>query len=298
LEERQPVPIGGLFAFREEDARFFFGREQVTQALLAAVKQKPLVAVIGASGSGKSSVVFAGLVRRLRQELGSSGMKEQGSPSVQIVSFRPGNNPFEALATGLAQCPAIAEFVSLHQSQQGCGDALPEGQSDSFANAVELERLLRQDDQGLSHLIEWVKQQNSGICLILIADQFEELYTLCPEAERQTFLDTVLNAVKFAPGFTLILTLRADFCGYALAYRPLSDALQGAIQVLGQMNREELPAAIAKPAAQMQVKLEDGLIQKLIHAMNEQPGRLPLLEFALTQLWSNQRDGWLTNQDL
>ncbi|TRT55421.1 MAG: CHAT domain-containing protein [Microcystis aeruginosa Ma_QC_C_20070703_M131] len=289
-------PYRGLFAFREEDARFFFGREQVTQALLAAVKQKPLVAVIGASGSGKSSVVFAGLVPRLRQELGSSGMKEQGSPSVQIVSFRPGNNPLEALATGLAQCPAIAQFVSLHQPQQGCGDALPEGQSDSFANAVELERLLRQDDQGLSHLIEWVKQQNSGMRLILIADQFEELYTLCPESERQTFLDTVLNAVNSAPAFTLILTLRADFCGYALAYRPLSDALQGAIQVLGPMNREELPAAIAKPAAQMQVKLEDGLIQKLIHAMNEQPGRLPLLEFALTQLWSNQRDGWLTNQ--
>ncbi|CCI01541.1 WD40 repeat domain-containing protein [Microcystis aeruginosa] len=155
---------------------------------------------------------------------------------------------------------------------------------------------MRQDDQGLSNLIGWVKQQNLGMRLILIADQFEELYTLCPEAERQTFLDTVLNAVNSAPAFTLILTLRADFCGYALAYRPLSDALQGAIQVLGPMNREELQSAIAKPAAQMQVKLEDGLIQKLIHAMNEQPGRLPLLEFALTQLWSNQRDGWLTNQ--
>jgi WD40 repeat protein len=258
-----PCPYRGLFAFREEDARFFFGREQVTQSLLIAAKEKPLVAVIGASGSGKSSLVFAGLVPLLRQELG--GIQEH------IISFRPGNNPFAALATGLAQC--LAHFPS-----------------------PELERQLRQNEQGLVNLIQLARQQHLGMHLILIADQFEELYTLCPERDRQPFLDTLLNAVKSTPAFTLILTLRADFCGYALAYRPLSDALQGAIQFLGPMNREELQTAIEEPAAQMQVKLEQGLIQKLIHDMDQQPGRLPLLEFALTQLWSKQREGWLMHQ--
>ncbi|MDX2215641.1 MAG: CHAT domain-containing protein [Oculatellaceae cyanobacterium bins.114] len=290
-----PCPYRGLFAFREKDARFFFGREQVTQELLVAVKQKPLVAVIGASGSGKSSLVFAGLVPLLRQELCSKSINKQGSPSPHIVSFRPGNNPFEALASGLMQCSPIAQLVLLHPSQQECGDVAQNGQIDRSV-AVELEWRLRQDNQGLVNLIQLVGQQSLGMRLILIIDQFEELYTLCPEADRQAFLDTVLNAVRFAPTFTLILTLRADFCGYALAYRPLSDALQGAIQVLGPMNQKELQAAIEKPAAQMQVRLEDGLIQKLIYAVNEQPGRLPLLEFALTQLWSNQQEGWLTHQ--
>ncbi|MBW4550131.1 MAG: CHAT domain-containing protein [Aphanocapsa sp. GSE-SYN-MK-11-07L] len=297
-----PCPYRGLFAFREEDTRFFFGREQATQALLVAVKQKPLVAVIGASGSGKSSVVFAGLVPLLRQKLFGRDAMAQAALLPEIVSFRPGNDPFAALAAGLAQSAAIADLMAFAQSKPEWGSSLPHDHgertipADSCANAIGLEQQLRQDNQGLANLIQRFGQQNSGMRLILIADQFEELYTLCPEAERQPFLDAILNAVKSAPAFTLILTLRADFCGYALAYRPLSDALQGAIQFLGPMNEEELQAAIAKPAAQLQVRLEHGLIQKLIHAMNEQPGRLPLLEFALTQLWSNQRDGWLTNQ--
>ncbi|MGF1524850.1 MAG: CHAT domain-containing protein [Leptolyngbyaceae cyanobacterium] len=290
-----PCPYRGLFAFQEKDARFFFGREQVTLTLLAAVKQKSLVAVIGASGSGKSSLVFAGLVPRLRQEFGIRSIKDQDALLPHIVSFRPGNNPFAALATGLLQCSLIAQFMALYQSQPEYGEGFLEDQID-LSLSVELERLLRQDDQGLSNLIQWVKQQHSGMRLIVIADQFEELYTLCPENDQQTFLDSLLNAVRFAPAFNLVLTLRADFCGYALAYRPLSDALQDSIQFLGPMNREELQAAITKPAAQMQVKLEHGLIQKLIYAMNEQPGRLPLLEFALTQLWANQRNGWLTHR--
>ena len=290
-----PCPYRGLFAFQEKDAPFFFGRERVIQSLLVAVKQKPLVAIIGASGSGKSSLVFAGLVPHLRQELDTKNIIQRNYSSPYIVSFRPSNNPFEALAMGLAQCPAIAQLISLHLSQTGRNPILPEEQI-ALSISLELEGLLRKDDQGLSDLIQWVRQKNSDMRLILIADQFEELYTLCPETERKVFLDSILNAVKSAPAFTLILTLRADFCGYALAYRPLSDALQGAIQFLVPMNHEELQDAIAKPAAKMQVRLEEGLIQKLIHAMNEQPGRLPLLEFALTQLWSTQQEGWLTHQ--
>ena len=290
-----PCPYRGLFAFREEDARFFFGREQATQALLVAVQQKPLVAVIGASGSGKSSLVFAGLLPLVRQEFCSNGINKQSSQSPHIVSFRPGNNPFEALAAGLMQCSPIAQFISLHQSQKEC-DNFCQFDHGEQAISTQLEWRLRQNEQELVTLIQLLGQQHLGMRLILIADQFEELYTLCREVDQQAFLDTVLNAVKFAPAFTLILTLRADFCGYALAYRPLSDALHGAIQILGPMSREELQAAIEKPAAQMQVRLEHGLIQKLIYAVNEQPGRLPLLEFALTQLWSNQQEGWLTHQ--
>jgi WD40 repeat protein len=274
-----PCPYQGLFAFGESDARFFFGREQVTQTLLQAVKQKPLVAVIGASGSGKSSVVFAGLVPLLRQQLCN---KDQ---SLYIVSFRPGNSPFTSLATGVMQCMPIAQFITAQfppQADQSTTD--------------QLEQQLRQNQHGLAHLIEDLTRQNAAIQLILIVDQFEELYTLCPEADRQAFLDNMLQAISCVQSFTMVLTLRADFCGHALVYRPWSDALQEAIYILGPMNHAELQAAITQPAAQMQVQLEDGLIQKLISAMDEQPGRLPLLEFALTQLWSNQQQGLLRHQ--
>jgi WD40 repeat protein len=275
LRGSPPCPYQGLFAFREENAHLFFGREQFAEDLVAAVKKKPLVAAIGASGSGKSSVLFAGTVPKLRKDT---------LVRWQIVSFRPGKNPFDALAAALA--PSWQ-----HLQQQG-----ESGDGENARRLIELELAisLKQDPRALYKIIESLVQQNPGTRLILIADQFEELYTQNPESERQPFLDALLTAVRLAPAFTLALTLRADFYGYALSYRPFSDALQGAVHNLGPMNREELQSAIEKPAAQMQVRLEDGLTNKLTDATWGHPGHLPLLEFALTKLWSKQKDGWLT----
>jgi WD40 repeat protein len=258
-----PCPYRGLFAFTESDAHLFFGREVFTADLVAAVQTKPMVAVVGPSGSGKSSVVFAGLVPSLR-------VRSQGKTPPIIISFRPGNNPFAALAT------AFAPFLP-HLAEQ------------------ELEIALREDNQALYKIIESLVQQNFGTRLVLIVDQFEELYTLALELERQPFLDALLFAVALAPAFTLVITLRADFYGHALSYRPFSDALQGAVHNLGPMSREELQSAIEQPAAQMQVQLEEGLTIRLINESWGNPGHLPLLEFALTQLWLKQTDGWLTH---
>ncbi|MBW4593427.1 MAG: CHAT domain-containing protein [Brasilonema angustatum HA4187-MV1] len=280
-----PCPYRGLFAFREEDAHLFFGREHFTHNLVTASKRKPLVAVVGPSGSGKSSVVFAGLIPQLRQD---------SYTDWQIVSFRPGHNPFEALAGALTS--SIGEALLLQCLQKG---NLNNNQNPKLTARrlieLELEIALQQDHKVLYKIIESFVQQNPKTRLVLIADQFEELYTLCSQEERQGLLDALLNAVRLAPAFTLIMTLRADFYGYALSYRPFSDALQGAVFNLGPMNREELRSAIEQPAAQMQVRLENELTKKLINAVDGQSGRLPLLEFALTQLWSKQTDGWLTH---
>ncbi|MBP5974554.1 CHAT domain-containing protein [Brasilonema sp. CT11] len=285
-----PCPYRGLFAFREEDAHLFFGREHFTHNLVTASKRKPLVGVVGPSGSGKSSVVFAGLVPQLRQD---------SYTDWQIVSFRPGHNPFEALAGALTSSVGEALLVQCLQK-----DNLNNNQNNNQNPKLtarrlielELEIALQQDHKVLYKIIESFVQQNPKTRLVLIADQFEELYTLCSEEERQGLLDALLNAVRLAPAFTLVMTLRADFYGYALSYRPFSDALQGAVLNLGPMNREELRSAIEQPAAQMQVRLENELTKKLINAVEGQSGRLPLLEFALTQLWSKQTDGWLTHQ--
>ena len=266
-----PCPYRGLFSFQEEDAHLFFGREQFIKELVAAVNTKPLVAVVGPSGSGKSSVVFAGLVPQLRR-------KEQGLLPPEIVTFRPGNNPFEALAAALADSCYVVNQELVNPTMAG-----------RMADA------LRQDDKTLCRIVNRLKKV-SAVRLILVIDQFEELYTLCPQSERQPFLDTLLEAMRLAPVFTLVLTLRADFYGAALSYRPLSDALQGATYNLAAMSRSELQLAIAEPATRMHVRLEPELIERLIDAVWGQPGRLPLLEFALTQLWSKQRQGWLTHQ--
>ena len=318
-----PCPYRGLFAFREEDSHLFFGREKFTEDLAAAVKTKPLVAVVGPSGSGKSSVVFAGLIPALRQT----------KIQLQIISFCPGNNPFKALAAALV--PLLEKldhldsdrdstifssknYCTLKRKIARCAvrKAVPKAllqaidrsklvqvsdSSNSESNARylferKLEISLQRDDKFLYKIIESFVQHNPGVRLVLIVDQFEELYTQTPEAQRQPFLDGLLTAIRLAGGFTVVLTLRADFYGHALSCRSFSDALQGAVHNLGPMSREELQSAIAQPAALMQVKLEDGLINKLIDAAWGYSGRLPLLEFALTQLWSQQLGGWLTNQ--
>ena len=297
-----PCPYRGLFAFREADAHLFFGREQFTVDLVKAANTKPLVVVVGASGSGKSSVVFAGLIPRLRE----------GLNPLHIVSFRPGNHPFEALAAVLApfwqrfhpsaneEGTDYGEYYPTPDSPLPDNDFSPtqfdlEEESSLRSVELDLESALQQDAQVLCQIIESFVATNATR-LVIIADQFEELYTQTSPIDRQPFLDSLLNAVKLAPSFTLIVTVRADFYGHTLSYRPLSDALQGAIQNLSPMGHEELQWAIEKPAAQMQVRLEQGLTDKLINDMGEQPGRLPLLEFTLTQLWSKQQTGWLTHQ--
>ncbi|MGD9100326.1 MAG: hypothetical protein PVF45_07585, partial [Anaerolineae bacterium] len=139
--------------------------------------------------------------------------------------------------------------------------------------------------------------------LLLVVDQFEELYTLCPEPDaRRRFLDGLLAAVEVESGrraslFALLLTLRADFMGQALAYRPFADALQDTSLILGPMTREELRAAIAKPADKQGAAFEAGLVERILDDVGpgDQPGNLPLLEFALTLLWEQQNYGWLTH---
>ncbi|MBD2300415.1 eIF2A-related protein [Nostoc sp. FACHB-190] len=259
-------PYRGLAAFQAQDAAYFYGRETVTQQLVAAVKKQHLVAVVGASGSGKSSVVFAGLIPQLKRER---------SHHWQIVSFRPGNNPLESLA------------IALHQELKP-GERLQE---------LEFEIRLKESQNTFQNFLESLHTAAPNSHIVLIADQFEELYTLCQNSkERQIFLDHLLTAVKTVPYFTLVLTLRADFFGEVLSYRPLSDALQDAQINLGAMNPKELAAAIEKPAHSLNVQLEPGLTQRLIDVVLTSPSHLPLLEFTLTQLWEKQQKGWLTHQ--
>ncbi|MBW4512247.1 MAG: CHAT domain-containing protein [Scytonematopsis contorta HA4267-MV1] len=261
-----PCPYRGLFAFHEEDAHLFFGREKFTSQLVKAVNSKKLVAVMAPSGSGKSSVVFAGLIPYLRSHA-------TGELPVKIATFRPGNNPFDALATALHGLEVYRELSELFNAQTQNAQS----KSPSF----------------LCNFIENIVQQ--GQRLVLVADQFEELYTLIPEASRLLFLQELLKAVNDLPNFTLIITLRADFLGRALEDECLGKVLQQyPPELLIPMDKEELQSAIVKPAQMLGVKLEEGLTEDIINDVNHQPGHLSLLQFALTQLWSTQREGILS----
>ena len=278
-----PCPYRGLSAFREQDAPLFFGREAFAEKLVGAVREKRLIAVVGDSGSGKSSVVFAGLIPRLREESVTLATR-------QIATFRPQNSPFDNLAAALL--PFCLAPVSADKIEAGS-----EGETGQKLAQLELVKELRQSAIALAKIVETIVQQGEGSPLLLVADQFEELYTLCAEADRQPFLDGLLNAVDKAPGFTLVLTLRVDFLGRALSYDPFGKALQQyPPELLIAMNREELAATIVKPAQQLGVELEPGLTDLIINDAKAQPGRLPLLQFALTKLWQKRQGALLSRE--
>ena len=348
-------PYQGLSAFREKDARFFFGREALAEQLRVAAKQKPLVAVIGPSGIGKSSAVFAGLVPRLRED---SGGDAKGDAGMQIVDFRPGPSPFDALAGALAPLlpsgqkteiqylrenlrqkqtalqrlieiivrnqgrgnpPAVAPAQQLSESRgnppaiapaqqfnesrggapvpapaEGRGNALPPPAGRGNHGGIAPTELSNSVD---ANAADNPKSNSSLSRLVLIADQFEELYTLCQDgSERQQFLDCLLAALS-APAFTLVLTLRADFFSQALDYRPFRDALQlYNSELIGPMNPQELREAIEKPAALLDIQLEEGLSDRILDEVSDMRGQLPLVQFALTQLWARQNNRLLTHR--
>ena len=275
-------PYRGLYAFREEDAHLFFGRETFSERLLAIVPQQPLAAVIGPSGSGKSSVVFAGLLPKLRQE-----------GNWLITHCRPGQEPIYNLAKALTKV------------------ANPdESQIERLNKARELTQALTDPDAPLP-LVDYLNDiltTNKNKRLLLVLDQFEEMYTSHPEqASRHQFLDILLQALpnnevesqtSFSPypnRFHIVLTLRADFLNQALDYRPLADSLQDSDLKLGPMNQSELESVIAQPATTVGMSFEQGLVARILNDVTGQPGNLPLLQFALTLLCDRHARGLLTH---
>lgn len=274
--EKPTCPYPGLSAFQTKDNTFFFGREDFTEQLKQAVQLRALVAVIGASGAGKTSVINAGLVPWLQRQ-----------PGWLISYFRPGTDPFQALASGL---------VSLLTPKKGETQRLVETRQ--LAEALQSGRVKLLDV--VKRILE--KKNGRATRLLLVGTQFEELFVLLPDGViRHRFLDILLETfshqqIRQPPLCTLLLTLRADFMGQALAYRPLADALRNSDIKLGPMTRAELTRAVVNPAHLQQVSFEPGLVARIMQDVGDVPGNLPLLQFALASLWEHQENRKLTHQ--
>ncbi len=273
VDENLLCPYRGLFHFGPDDAAFFFGREVFTEELFAATRSRNFIPVLGASGSGKSSVVFAGLVPKLQQ-----------SGHWLFTHFRPGSDPFHALAVALV--PLYTP--DLNKTEQ-------------IAQARQLAGYFREATVPLADVFALIHQNNPKHQVLLIADQFEELYTLCGQQEiRHSFLDTLLASFQTSLAqseynHVLVTTMRADFLGNALLYPPFGDVLKTDIKLIRSMNYSELEQVIIKPAEKSGVTFEAGLVERILNDVNSQPGNLPLLEFGLTQLWKQRKGKQLTH---
>ena len=161
------------------------------------------------------------------------------------------------------------------------------------ALATNLEKGTERGGVSLPNVLGGCRTRNPGKRILLIADQFEEVFTFVEnEAVQRRFIDVLLSGFsprddRNPPWVCLILTLRADFYGAALRHRPLADALQGHVENLGPMSRDELREAIVKPAGA--VRFESGLIETFLDEVTSRPGSLPLMQFALREMWSMQQ---------
>lgn len=260
-------PYRGLSYFREEDAPFFFGREAVTDRLVGAVRNSNLTALVGPSGSGKSSVVRAGLLPNLR--LGS------GETTYEIITLVPGSRPLRALASALLPALEPDKWLAIDIDELAL-----------LKRRKELADLLADDTEGLRNTVERIIEKQTGTDrLLLFVDQWEELYTMDHNAgEAEKFVDAILDATLNAP-LSAVLTLRGDFYGHALEYGRLSDRLQDNILNLRPMNTAELQRAIVEPASAVGLQFEAGLVERILDDIGQEPGNLPLLEFVLRELW-------------
>ena len=263
-------PYRGLLYFREEDAPFFLGREPVIDELERTLARASLVSVVGASGSGKSSVVRAGLVPRLRRSQ---------APVWEVVTMVPGDRPLRGLA---------AAFVAVLEPDMTEIDVLVE--------TGKLATALANDDVSVRDVVARVVGRQSGTeRVLLVVDQWEELYSLTRDAEeRARFISQLLDA-SLRGALSVVLTLRGDFVGHTLADRQLSDRLQGAQVNVGPMTRPELRRAIEDPARAVGLSFEPGLVDAIVGDAGDQPGHLPLLEFVLRQLWERRNADRLTH---
>ena len=259
-------PYMGLQAFNETNSEYFYGRDSLVQNLVDRISHKTSIAVVGASGSGKSSAVQAGLMAKLRQ-----GKQIPGSDRWWLGCFRPGSQPIKALAKYLTD----SQEQKLQVQEQ-----------------LQIEGLLY---QGVEGFVRWLRTRTEPM-VVLIIDQFEELFTLAGDNEKQEFLELIVGALEYAGDrFKLVLTIRADFVAACLEYPVLARILQkNSILVPPYLTEADYRHAVVKPAEQVGLQVEPGLVEVLLQDLDRSAGDLPLLQFALQQLWEKRENGQLT----
>ena len=253
-------PYMGLRYFDTSDADLFYGREALTVELLSRVKNEPFLAIVGASGSGKSSVARAGLIPAWKQE------NERGV----IHVLAPTAHPLENLAASLTR------------------------ESESVTATSTLMDDMSKDPRSLRL---YVKKTFGEAKLLLLVDQFEETFTLCKdEAERKAFIENLLSLAEADGAARVVITLRADFYHHCFEYEGLRLTLEKHQANLGAMTQDELREAILKPAESNGWDIQPGLVDLILQDIGTEPGALPLLSHALLETWKRRQGRTLTLQ--
>jgi WD40 repeat protein/uncharacterized protein YecT (DUF1311 family) len=255
-------PYRGLDRFEDRDKDLFFGRDQLIKSLLAQLSASNVLLVLGASGSGKSSVVRAGLLPQLSQLIGAH---------FRYFTFVPDVNPFESLRSSL-------QSAGFSQAQTR---ELTEARPETPAKLIPT--LQREGDQWL-----------------FFVDQFEEIFTVGDEKLRASFIAALTQIAQDRNSSTkLVLAMRADFLDRFSPFPQFAKIIEKNIDIVADMHADELRQAIEQPAARHGVVFEQGLVEEIIKDVQGQAGSLPLLQYTLDLLWQEEaREDGLADRHL
>jgi WD40 repeat protein len=255
----KPCPYVGLEAFREQDERFFFGREADTERLITQLRLTPLVVVVGASGSGKSSLVLGGLLPALKSNALSGEL-------LILPPFAPGDDPLNRLVHAVCQA-RVTEGIASNEGDR-----------------------LRADASRLASLLGG----NNAAPALIVIDQFEEIFTLCRPMDRDA-LAAQLQGV-LVHGHRVLLTMREEFKSRMVELRALTPYLKECWYEMRPMVYEELRAAVEKPAALVNLRVAAEIADDLVKKVLGQATALPLLQFTLQALWKERDRNRITRE--
>jgi energy-coupling factor transporter ATP-binding protein EcfA2 len=270
--DEDPAPFKGLAFYDRADAGLFFGREALTGELVEHLNRHRFLAVVGPSGSGKSSLVRAGLLPALQgnRPAGFDGRPPAGSASWPVFLLTPTAQPLKELAASLTY------------------------DAESVRATTVLMDDLAQDERSLDIAVRRLADRAQVPRVLIVVDQFEELFTLCRnEDERRAFIGNLATAA--APETTgppvVVITLRADFYGHCLRYHAFHRLLEQQQKIAGPLTATEMRQAIEGPAAAQGLDYEPGLIDQVLYDLGvsgdrpPEPGTLPLLSHTLLETW-------------
>ena len=268
-------PFPGLRPFEPHEYHLFFGRDGQSDELLRRLRQKHFVAVIGTSGSGKSSLVRAGLLPSLH-----GGLMVTAGSRWRVTIFRPGANPIGHLADALNGEDALGA----------------PGRDPEISRAI-IEATLR---RGALGLVDAVRQARlpEGENLLIVVDQFEEIFRFKSTAAGQTaddaaaFVKLLLEATarRDLPVY-VIITMRSDFLGDCAQFRDLPEAINDGQYLIPRMTRDQRREAVAGPVAVGGAEITPRLVNRLLNDVGDNPDQLPILQHALMRTWQQWAHG-------
>ena len=266
-------PFPGLRPFEADEYRLFFGREGQSDALISCLQRSRFLAVVGTSGSGKSSLVRAGLLPALR-----GGMMAGAGSGWRIAIMRPGSDPIGNLALALAQEEVLLE----------AGGGLPQAEVEAI-----IEASLRRGSLGLVEVARQARLAEPEKLLIVV-DQFEELFRFRAARGSESTSDDAAAFVKLLLEASqqrefliyVVPTMRSDFLGDCAQFQGLPEAINDGQYLIPRMTRDERRFAITGPVGVTRGKITEPLVNRLMNDVGDNPDQLPILQHALMRTWN------------